>query len=77
MLPLVERLALAVITRAAPPLDREWIVGDAVEEFARLSAERGRGHARAWLLGEALRACTHAAGATVETLGQHNAKETA
>ena len=71
MLSLVERVALAVITRAAPPLDREWILGDVVEEFARLCAEQGRRHARAWLLGEAFRACTHVAGATVKTLGQH------
>jgi putative ABC transport system permease protein len=49
------QLALLLIRLATPACDREWVVGDTVEEFARLEASDGRGLARRWLWGEVLR----------------------
>ncbi len=56
---LIERLALAVIEMTAPPADREWIVGDVVEDFERRRTTMGNPAARRRLVDEALRGCAH------------------
>jgi putative ABC transport system permease protein len=54
------RLALFVIRLATPPRDREWVVGDTVEELTRVRDARGERVARKWLLREMCRVLAHA-----------------
>lgn len=56
---LIERVALAIIRAAAPPADREWIVGDVLEEMEHVRALEGSSGARRRLLGDALHACLY------------------
>ncbi len=49
------RLLLHLIERATPPTDREWVLGDTVEEFERRTTSSGPGAARRWLAAEACR----------------------
>jgi len=58
---LIERIAFAIIRITAPPADREWIVGDELEEIERLRALEGVAAARRRLLGDAVRGCAHLA----------------
>jgi len=51
----LERIAVSVIFLILPARDREWIIGDIEEEFARVAAIRGRAGARRWLWAEAFR----------------------
>jgi putative ABC transport system permease protein len=52
---MLDRVLLAIITRALPSADREWMSGDLEEEFLRVSGHHGRWTARRWLVGEFLR----------------------
>jgi hypothetical protein len=45
----MKRLALLLIAIATPPSEREWLIGDTVEEFARVERHRGRIAAHWWL----------------------------
>lgn len=56
------RLLLRLIAWAAPPADREWIVGDTLEELDHLEAAHGAAEGRRWLRREAWRALRQAAG---------------
>lgn len=56
---LIERLALAVIRITAPAADREWIVGDVLEELDRVRARDGRAMARRMLVDDAVRGVGH------------------
>ena len=49
------RLLLFLIRLATPACDREWVVGDTMEEFAQREAMEGSRSARRWLRREALR----------------------
>jgi putative ABC transport system permease protein len=51
----VTRLWLLLIERLTPPADREWVVGDTVEEFERIARTQGSSPARRWLRREAWR----------------------
>lgn len=51
----MNRLALFVIRVATPSPDREWVLGDTVEEFDRIERAEGRGAAQRWLRREAWR----------------------
>ena len=46
------KLPLWLIGIATPRDDREWIVGDTVEEFGRVAGSLGPAAARRWLWGE-------------------------
>jgi putative ABC transport system permease protein len=48
----VKRLLLFLIGLATPKCDREWVVGDTVEEFEHIEQSRGAQAARRWLRGE-------------------------
>src|SRR5437762_7364530 len=61
-----ERLALALIWITAPRPDREWIVGDVLEDVERLRALEGNAAARRRLVGDAWRGCAHFARARFE-----------
>jgi hypothetical protein len=54
------RLALLVIRLATPPREREWVVGDTVEELARIRDASGERAARRWLQREMWRVLVHA-----------------
>jgi predicted permease len=54
------RLALLVIRLATPPREREWVVGDTVEELARIRDASGEPAARRWLQREMWRVLVHA-----------------
>jgi putative ABC transport system permease protein len=54
------RLALLVIRLATPPREREWVVGDTVEELARIRDASGERAARRWLQREMWRVVVHA-----------------
>jgi putative ABC transport system permease protein len=54
------RLALLVIRLATPRREREWVIGDTVEELARLRGERGERAARRWLQREMFRVLAQA-----------------
>jgi putative ABC transport system permease protein len=54
------RLALLVIRLATPRREREWVVGDTVEELARLRDTRGERAARRWLHREMVRVLAQA-----------------
>ena len=54
------RLALLVIRLATPPREREWVVGDTVEELARIRDASGERAARRWLRREMWRVLAHA-----------------
>ena len=54
------RLLLLIIGRATPRANREWVVGDTLEEFTRLVTQRGPAAARRWLIGEAWRVLVQA-----------------
>ena len=54
------RLALLVIRLATPPREREWVVGDTVEELARIRDASGERAARRWLQREMWRVLAHA-----------------
>ncbi len=56
---LIERLALAVIRLTAPAADREWIVGDVLEDADRVRARDGDAAARRMLLDDAVRGTAH------------------
>jgi putative ABC transport system permease protein len=49
------RLALFIIGLITPPPEREWLIGDTLEEFVRVERLRGRFAARRWLCRELLR----------------------
>jgi hypothetical protein len=51
----VTRFLLFLIGSAAPPADREWVVGDTLEEFEWVEREHGPAAARRWLRGETWR----------------------
>lgn len=65
---LAERFALAVIHAAAPRDDREWIVGDVLEDYDRVRSRDGAAAARRKLLDEALRTSAHRARTTIHRL---------
>ena len=54
------RLALLLIRFATPPREREWVVGDTVEELARIRDASGERAARRWLQREMWRVLLHA-----------------
>jgi putative ABC transport system permease protein len=54
------RLALLVIRLATPPREREWVVGDTVEELARIRDASGERAARRWLQREMWRVLVNA-----------------
>jgi putative ABC transport system permease protein len=54
------RLALLVIRLATPPGEREWVVGDTIEELARIRGANGERAARRWLQREMWRVLAHA-----------------
>jgi putative ABC transport system permease protein len=56
---LLEHLALTVIKFTAPASDREWIVGDVLEEVARIRARDGDTAARRMLVDDAIRGTVH------------------
>ena len=56
----MSRLALFVIRLATPPREREWVVGDTVEELARVRDARGERAARRWLQREMCRVLAQA-----------------
>jgi putative ABC transport system permease protein len=56
----MRRLALIVIRRITPPRDREWVVGDTIEELERVERSHGRSAARRWLRREMWRVLLHA-----------------
>jgi predicted permease len=49
------RLLLFLIARATPPVDREWVLGDTIEEFQTRNTSDGAPAARRWLRRETLR----------------------
>jgi putative ABC transport system permease protein len=51
----VKNLSLFVIRIVTPAADREWVVGDTVEEFDCVEGAHGPAAARRWLRGEAWR----------------------
>jgi putative ABC transport system permease protein len=51
----VTKLLILVIQLLTPPLEREWVVGDTVEEFDRIVRTSGAAAARRWLAREAWR----------------------
>jgi predicted permease len=51
----MKRLLLSLIGIVTPPVDREWVLGDTLEEFERIERSAGRGAAHKWLRGEAWR----------------------
>jgi predicted permease len=63
---LIERLALTLIRITAPRAEREWIVGDALEEFERRRAADGSSAARRRLVGDAFRGSAYFARTTLE-----------
>jgi hypothetical protein len=54
------RLLLSIISRLAPPSEREWIVGDTLERLRHIQNTRGLPTARQWLVRECLRVLTGA-----------------
>ena len=56
---LLERLALALIRITAPPGDREWIIGDVLEDAESVRTHEGAAAARRRLMGDALRGGLH------------------
>jgi predicted permease len=54
------RLLLLVIRSATPAREREWVVGDTVEELARIRDTSGERAARRWLRREMWRVLAHA-----------------
>ena len=50
------RLPLALVRALLPPDQREWILGDLVEEFTRRASSDGDRAARRWIRAEAIRA---------------------
>ncbi|MFL6281198.1 MAG: ABC transporter permease, partial [Vicinamibacterales bacterium] len=58
-MPMIERLALVVIKLTAPAADREWIVGDVLEEIDRVRARDGEAAARRVLVDDAVRGTAH------------------
>src|SRR3954468_9287425 len=58
-MPLIERLALGVIKLTAPAADREWIVGDVLEEIDRVRAVGGDAAARRLIVEDAVRGTAH------------------
>src|SRR5262245_53428126 len=60
-MPLLDRLALAIIRITAPEADREWIIGDVLEEVERARSRDGDAVARRMLVDDALRGIVHRA----------------
>ena len=60
-MPLVDRLALSIIRITAPAADREWIIGDVLEEVDRIRSRDGDATARRMLVDDALRGIVHCA----------------
>jgi putative ABC transport system permease protein len=56
----MKRLLLFLIGLATPARDREWVVGDTVEEFEHLEQSRGAPAAHRWLRGELRRVLAQA-----------------
>jgi putative ABC transport system permease protein len=56
---LIDRGALACIRLATPRDQREWVIGDTLEEFALRQRNGGPMAARRWLLSEAVRVSAH------------------
>jgi putative ABC transport system permease protein len=56
----MRRLALFLIGLSTPPAEREWVVGDIVEELDRIDREQGHAAATRWLLRETRRVVAHA-----------------
>jgi putative ABC transport system permease protein len=54
------RLALLMIRLATPTRDREWVVGDTLEELSRIRDASGERAARRWLQREMWRVLVHA-----------------
>ena len=76
----MRRLLIALIGLATPAVDREWVVGDTIEQFNHIEAHHGRTAARRWLLGEAWRVLRQAPGhrltARRPTAATHNTGDT-
>src|SRR5262245_30763613 len=60
-MPLTDRLALVIIRITAPSADREWIIGDVLEEVDRIRSRDGDAAARRMLMDDALRGIVHCA----------------
>jgi hypothetical protein len=71
---LAEHIALAIIHAAAPRDDREWIVGDVLEDYDRVRSRDGAAAARRKLLDEAMRTSAHRVRTTIH--GLHDLKPT-
>jgi hypothetical protein len=56
-----QRVALYLISLLTPATDREWVIGDTVEEFDHISRSAGAAAARGWLWRELWRVVWHAA----------------
>ncbi|MPY88953.1 MAG: FtsX-like permease family protein [Luteitalea sp.] len=56
----MKKLALFLIGFVSAPVDREWIVGDTIEEFERIERFHGPAAARRWLRRELCRVLVHA-----------------
>ena len=56
----MSRLALLVIRLATPRREREWVIGDTLEELARLRDANGERAAQRWLQREMWRVLVHA-----------------
>ena len=51
----MNRLCRALIARAVPPAEREWVLGDIDEEYGEIERRLGRMAARQWLAAETVR----------------------
>src|SRR3982750_4402448 len=58
-MPMIEPLAIVVIKLTAPAGDREWIIGDVLEEVDRVRARDGEAAARRVLVDDAVRGTAH------------------
>jgi putative ABC transport system permease protein len=56
----MQRIALLLIGLATPASDREWVLGDIVEELEHRTRAEGSARARRWLWREAARVVLHA-----------------
>jgi putative ABC transport system permease protein len=56
----MKRLALFVIGALTPAAEREWVIGDTVEEFEHLERSEGPAAARRWVRREIWRVLSHA-----------------
>jgi predicted permease len=56
----MKRLAFLIISAFTPGPEREWVIGDTLEEFERLEQSEGPAAARRWLRREMWRVVAHA-----------------